>query len=78
MDRKQIDMEKAWEQALGNIFQPYTGTPHEPTKAMDTFGAALNSSSYEIRRHLARTAARQGSTALNQFLADEYWGKRPY
>jgi hypothetical protein len=77
MERKQIDIEKAWEQALGNIFQPYTGTPHEPKKAMDSFGAGLSSSSYEIRRHLARTAARQGSTSLHQFLADEYWGKRP-
>jgi hypothetical protein len=78
MNRKPMDMEKAWEQALGNIFQPYTGTQHGSTKAMDAFGAALSSSSYDIRRHLARTAARQGSTALNQFLADEYWGKRPY
>ena len=78
MDRKQIDMEKAWEQALGNIFQPYTGREHEPKKTMDAFRAALCSSSYDIRRHMAQTAARQGSTSLNQFLADEYWGKRPY
>lgn len=76
MERKN-DIEKAWEQALGNIFQPYTHGPHEPKKALETFRAGLNSSSYEIRRHLARTAERQGSTALNHFLADEYWGKHP-
>lgn len=75
MDRKN-DIERAWEQALGNIFQ-HTNVPHEPKKALESFRAGLNSSSYDIRRHLARTAARQGSTALNSLLADEYWSTRP-
>ncbi|NIJ15976.1 hypothetical protein [Sphingobium vermicomposti] len=79
MEGKRIQMEKAWEQALGNIFKPYTATDRDPVaKAIDTFGSSLGSSSYEIRKHMARTAARQGSTALGRCLADEYWGKRPY
>ncbi|EZP71892.1 hypothetical protein BV96_02022 [Sphingomonas paucimobilis] len=78
MDGKHIEMEKAWEQALGNIFTPYTGADHDPVrKAINGFASSLGSSSYEIRRHMARTAARQGSMALGQCLADEYWGKRP-
>ncbi|HEX7742434.1 MAG TPA: hypothetical protein VF442_08380 [Sphingobium sp.] len=75
MERKLMQIEKAWEQALGNIFQPYA--PKRETAAArptETFQA----SSYEIRKHMARTAARQGSTSLHQYLADEYWGKRPY
>lgn len=76
MERKN-DIEKAWEQALGNIFQPYTRAPHETKKALESFHSGLTNSSYDIRRHMARTAARQGSTALHRFLADEYWGKHP-
>ena len=76
MERKN-DIEKAWEQALGNIFQPYTHAPDERKKALDSFHVGLSNSSYDIRRHLARTAARQGSTVLNRLLADEYWGMHP-
>ena len=76
MERKRIEIEKAWEQALGDIFHPYADVKREPAKALDSFRASLGSSSYEIRRHMARTAARQGSTALHQYLADEYWGKK--
>ncbi|HKX36770.1 MAG TPA: hypothetical protein VJM79_08940 [Rhizorhapis sp.] len=75
MERKLLQIEKAWEQALGNIFQPYTGTARKP--AMPP-ADAFQSSSHDIRRHMAKTAARQGSTALHQYLQDEYWGKRPY
>lgn len=79
MDGKRIEMEKAWEQAFGNIFKPYTHAAHDPVeKAIDAFRASLGSSSYDIRKHMARTAARQGSTAIGRCLADEYWGKRPY
>lgn len=74
MERKLMQIEKAWEQALGNIFQPYTGTKREPA---DKASNAFQASSHEIRRHMAKTAARQGSTALHQYLQDEYWGKRP-
>ena len=79
MDGKRIQMEKAWEQALGNIFKPYTGSDRDPVaQAIDAFGSSLGSSSYEIRKHMARTAARQGSSTLGRCLADEYLGKRLY
>jgi hypothetical protein len=75
MARKPVDIEKAWEQALGNIFQPYThGKRETAVRPANPFQA----SSYDIRKHMARTAARQGSTSLHQYLQDEYWGKRPY
>jgi len=68
-----IQIEKAWEQALGDIFHPYTHPSESPAgPSPDAFRA----SNYEIRRHMAKTAARQGSTALHQYLADEYWGQR--
>lgn len=73
MERSKIQIEKAWEQALGDIFHPYT----EPRQmASGPAPDAFRASSYEIRRHMAKTAARQGSTALHEYLADEYWGKR--
>lgn len=73
MERNKIEIEKAWEQAIGDIFHPYTDPNKAPSK---TANDAFRASSYEIKRHMAKTAARQGSTALHQFLADEYWGKR--
>ena len=75
MERKLMQIEKAWEQALGNIFQPYTQVKRE---AASPHPATFQASSYDIRKHMAQTAARQGSTALHQYLQDEYWGKRPY
>lgn len=75
MESKRIQIEKAWEQALGNIFKPYT----DPTReAAGQPAKAFQASSYEIRKHMAKTAARQGSTSLHEYLQDEYWGKRPY
>ncbi|WP_340266434.1 hypothetical protein [Sphingobium mellinum] len=73
MERNKIEIEKAWEQALGDIFHPYMGPGEKPARPSPD---AFRASSYEIRRHMAKTAARQGSTALHQYLADEYWGKR--
>lgn len=73
MERKLMQIEKAWEQALGNIFQPYTQKREPAARPVEPFQA----SSYDIRKHMAKTAARQGSTSLHQYLADEYWGKRP-
>ncbi|HKY81145.1 MAG TPA: hypothetical protein VJM09_06700 [Sphingobium sp.] len=73
MERKRMQIEKAWEQAFGNIFQPYVETRPAAAESPKAFQA----SSYEIRKHMAQTAARQGSTALHHYLQDEYWGKRP-
>ena len=73
MERSKIQIEKAWEQALGDIFHPYTDPQR---KSAPPVAEAFRASSYEIKRHMAKTAARQGSTALHQYLADEYWGKR--
>ncbi|WP_022681678.1 hypothetical protein [Sphingobium bisphenolivorans] len=77
MENRLTQIEKAWEQALEDIFQPYVDLKREPTaKAMDAFRAVLGSSRYDIRRHIAETAARQGSTFLSQYLAEEDW-RRP-
>jgi hypothetical protein len=73
MDRKRIEIEKAWEQAFGNIFQPYTGPGRSPVPQDVSFQA----SSYDIKKHMAKTAARHGSTSLERYLQDDYWGKRP-
>lgn len=74
MDRKLIQIEKAWEQALGDIFQPYVDLKREPTtRAMDAFRAVLGGTDYDIRRHIARTAAQQGSTFLSRYLVEEDW-----
>ena len=75
MERKRMQIEKAWEQALGDIFQPYVApqgrAPARPEKL-------AQSSSHDIRRHLARTAAQRGLTSLSAHLQDEYWGKHPF
>ena len=78
MEKRLLQIEKAWEQALGDIFQPYVDLKREPTaKAMEAFRAVLGSSSNnDIRRHIARTAARQGSTFLSRYLVEEDW-RRP-
>lgn len=74
MERDLLKIEKAWEQALGDIFQPYVDLKREPTsKAMAAFRAVLGSSDYEIRRHIARTAERQGSTFLSRYLTEDDW-----
>ena len=77
MERKLIQIEKAWEQAVGNIFQPYAKAGQAPTsKAVDNFGITLASGNHDIRRHMARTAKRQGLMSLNQYLADDDWTRR--
>lgn len=74
MEKRLLQIEKAWEQALGDIFQPYVDLKREPTaKAMDAFRAVLGSSDNDIRRHIAKTAARQGSTFLSRYLVEEDW-----
>lgn len=73
MSAKRIEIEKAWEQALGNIFQPYTG----PGRSTGEADLSFQASSYDIKKHMAKTAARHGSTSLQRYLQDEYWGKHP-
>ncbi|WP_375196322.1 hypothetical protein [Sphingobium sp.] len=74
MENRLLQIEKAWEQALGDIFQPYVDLKREPTaRAMDAFRAVLGASDNDIRRHIARTAARQGSTFLSRYLVEEDW-----
>lgn len=74
MEKRLLQIEKAWEQALGDIFQPYVDLKREPTaRAMDAFRAVLGSSDNDIRRHIAKTAARQGSTFLSRYLVEEDW-----
>lgn len=75
MKRERMQIEKAWEQALGNIFQPYVAPSELPAARSEKL---VQSSSYEIRRHLARTAAKRGLSSLQSHLQDEYWGKRPF
>ncbi|HKT77316.1 MAG TPA: hypothetical protein VJQ78_11330 [Sphingobium sp.] len=75
MDSKKMQIERAWEQAFGNIFQPYVAPTGERSERPEKL---VQSSSHDIRRHLARTAAQRGLTSLNPHLQDEYWGKDPY
>lgn len=74
MTGKRVDIEKAWEQAVGNIFQPYVAPQVDRAARPEKL---VRSSSYDIRRHLARTAAKRGLTSLQVHLQDEYWGKHP-
>jgi hypothetical protein len=77
MDSAQLDIEKAWEKALGDIFQPYVGVkPGTAAHAMAALQAVLSATSHDIRRHLASTAARQGATSIGRFLVEEDW-RRP-
>lgn len=74
MDSAQLDIEKAWEKALGDIFQPYVGVkPEAAAHAMAALQAALGATSRDIRRHLASTAARQGATSISRYLVEEDW-----